>query len=385
MRLLISGAVAVALLAPAGTASAAPTVTATPLPVPDGTTNSVVSDLNDAGVAVGRADVDGTSRALRWDAAGYTALPAPAQRPGASAARVSESGVVVGSIGEPDVNQRSIRHWRPDGTTGDCPLTLWAPLGVEDANESGDALVGTVTSGRRFSATVCRADGGTVNTDLAVAHALSDDGRVAGARPGSSATNYNYVPTVLSAGGTATTLPVPAGQAGVAYDFGPGDAVVGALGTMRFGTGPSITFVPRVAVIWSGGRITELGTLGGDTSVPADTGRAVNAAGDVIGTSTTASGETHAFRWRAGTLTDLGTLGGPSSAPTAINDQGQVVGASRTAAGETHAFRWDDGELTDLGAPGGTASSAADVNASGVVVGTVTTTTGTQAVRWTAS
>ncbi|GAA0235646.1 hypothetical protein [Cryptosporangium japonicum] len=383
MRLLLGGALAVALLVPAATAHAAPTVTATPLPVPDGTTSSAVSDVDDAGIAVGRADVGGTPQALRWDDSGYTALPGSAQRPGASAARISDGGVVVGSIGEPDVNQRAIRHWRPDGTTGDCPITLGAPLGVEDANGSGDALVGTVTSGRRFSATVCRADGGTTNTDLAVAHAIADDGRVAGARPGNSATNVNHVPTVLTADGTATTLPVPAGQAGVAYDFGPGDVVVGALGTMRFGTGPSVTFVPRVAVVWSGGRITELGTLGGDTSVPADTGRAVNAAGDVIGTSTTASGETHAFRWRAGTLTDLGTLGGAGSVPTAINDQGQVVGSSTTASGATHAFRWDDGALTDLGAPGGTGSAAVDVNDSGVVVGTVTTASGTQAVRWT--
>ncbi|MFG1927210.1 hypothetical protein [Cryptosporangium sp. NPDC048952] len=380
MRLLISGALAVALLVPAGTAQAAPTVTATPLPVPAGTTDSAVYDINNSGVAVGNATVGGTPQALRWEGSSYTALPGSTQRPGASAARITDSGVVVGSVGEPDINQRAIRHWRADGTTGDCSLGTWAPLGVQDLNESGAALVNTVTSGRRFSATVCRADGSTTTTALSVAYAISDDGSVAGARTN---TNYTYVPTILSTGGTTTDLPVPAGQAGVAYGFGSGDTVAGALGTMQFGTGPSIFFVPRVAVVWSGGQLTELGTLGGSTSVPANTGRAVSSSGDVIGTSTTASGDTHAFRWHAGTMTDLGTLGGSSSTPTAINDQGQVVGFSTTASGENHAFLWSDGTMVDLGAPGGTSSSAVDVNDAGVVVGTVTTSTGSRAVRWT--
>jgi probable HAF family extracellular repeat protein len=57
--------------------------------------------------------------------------------------------------------------------------------------------------------------------------------------------------------------------------------------------------------------LRDLGTLGGLDSF----GQAVNASGQVAGDSTTAGGETHAFLSGpgGGPLTDLGTLGGVSS------------------------------------------------------------------------
>jgi uncharacterized membrane protein len=39
-------------------------------------------------------------------------------------------------------------------------------------------------------------------------------------------------------------------------------------------------------------------------------------------------------------MTDLGTLSGAESCATAINERGQVVGESTTASGETHAVLW---------------------------------------------
>ena len=45
----------------------------------------------------------------------------------------------------------------------------------------------------------------------------------------------------------------------------------------------------------------------------------------------------------------LGTLGGATSVATAINDLDEVVGSSQTATGQTHAFLWRDGHMTDLG------------------------------------
>lgn len=65
---------------------------------------------------------------------------------------------------------------------------------------------------------------------------------------------------------------------------------------------------------------------------------------------------------------DLGTLGGNSSVPLAINDRGQVVGRSVTAAGESHAFLWERGVMRDL-APELPSSEASVVTNSGVIGG----------------
>ena len=69
---------------------------------------------------------------------------------------------------------------------------------------------------------------------------------------------------------------------------------------------------------------------------------AINAQGQVVGISFTASGEQHAFLWEKGTMTDLGTLGGLFSSAATINDSGQVVGHSTTVSGETRAVLWRD-------------------------------------------
>jgi probable HAF family extracellular repeat protein len=79
----------------------------------------------------------------------------------------------------------------------------------------------------------------------------------------------------------------------------------------------------------------------------------------------------HAFRYSGGAMTDLGTLGGINSAATAINATGTVVGSADTAAGHSHAFVESSGVMTDLGTLNGTAASsnALAVNSSRQVAG----------------
>ncbi len=103
---------------------------------------------------------------------------------------------------------------------------------------------------------------------------------------------------------------------------------------------------------------------------------AVNDMGQVVGSSLTANGQTHAFLWtREGGAQDLGTLGGLGSAALAINNSGQVVGYSETATGISHAFLWtQDAGMQDLFSLthktcAGCESYAEAINDSGVIVG----------------
>jgi len=126
--------------------------------------------------------------------------------------------------------------------------------------------------------------------------------------------------------------------------------------------------------------VVDLGTLGGDASAAAG----INASGQVVGWSATATGPTRAFLYAGGTMTALGTLsGGRDSQATAINDRGEVVGfAGINEFGPrfpefTQGFIWQDGAMKTLGTlycpctftqRYGT-SVAYAINASGQVVG----------------
>jgi probable HAF family extracellular repeat protein len=119
------------------------------------------------------------------------------------------------------------------------------------------------------------------------------------------------------------------------------------------------------AFTYNAGALTDLGTLGGATSI----GYAMNSAGQVAGRADLVGG-THAFLYSSGSLGDLGTLGGSYSSAAAINDAGQVVGESDTAgnAGPV-AFLYANGSMVSLGTLGSNYSTAYAINKSGTVVG----------------
>lgn len=124
--------------------------------------------------------------------------------------------------------------------------------------------------------------------------------------------------------------------------------------------------------IWEDGHFKDLGTLGGTYAVAGGLGGgdppgggAINNRGQVAGTSNL-SGDSnwHPYLWSNGKMTDLGTLGGPNGEAYWINDEGDVVGRADIPEGNAHhAFLWRNGTMLDLGAaPGWPCSTAVAMN-----------------------
>jgi chitinase len=80
------------------------------------------------------------------------------------------------------------------------------------------------------------------------------------------------------------------------------------------------------------------------------------------GWSTTISSFTHAFLYSGGSMSDLGTLGGARSGADGINNSGQVTGFADLSNGTTHAFLYSGGSMSDLGTLGGTGSEGLGIN-----------------------
>jgi probable HAF family extracellular repeat protein len=130
------------------------------------------------------------------------------------------------------------------------------------------------------------------------------------------------------------------------------------------------------AMLYSGGTITDLGTLGGTIS----DAHSINDVGQIVGWSDiTDDLARHAVLWNGATLTNLAALGGNETFSTAedINNLGQIVGYSEIISGSSHATLWEGSSLvdlnnylpTDLAAAGWVLTQAKGINDSGVIVG----------------
>jgi probable HAF family extracellular repeat protein len=141
------------------------------------------------------------------------------------------------------------------------------------------------------------------------------------------------------------------------------------------------------AILWSGGKMRDLGTLGGATSIAGD----VNVSGQITGVSfnTTPDSypplivpgatQTRAVLWRDGHhIYDMGTLGGPDSWSFFINDHGQATGFSyinyvrgSNGAPTVDPFFWDPKRrrMLDMGGFGGTFGYPTSLNNRGEVGG----------------
>jgi len=153
------------------------------------------------------------------------------------------------------------------------------------------------------------------------------------------------------------------------YDYSVGQAI-NTSGQITGASGKSGSNLADI-VLYSDGKMTSLGTLGGATGI----GNGINTSGQIAGYSTIANGTYHAFLSSGGTLTDIGDLGGGSAVAYGINDAGQVVGSAVTSNGANHPFLYSNGQMTDLGTLGSPDNVswwnvAQGINSSGVIAGT---------------
>lgn len=117
------------------------------------------------------------------------------------------------------------------------------------------------------------------------------------------------------------------------------------------------------AFVYRDGVVTDLGTLDDRDPGARSEATAINASGQVVGSS-----NGHAFVHEAGRMRDLGTLGGNNSAARAINARGVIVGSASNELGQPTAFVYSQ-SMAALPAPA--YANATGINASGQVVGSV--------------
>ncbi|HJU24319.1 MAG TPA: hypothetical protein VJ891_17580 [Casimicrobiaceae bacterium] len=232
-------------------------------------------------------------------------------------------------------------------------------------------------------------DLGTLGGNMSVANQVNSQGLVVGAATNAIdedpdiAGSFLFAPAaqqvraVLWQSGTMRDLGTLGGNDANAVFVNESGAVTGISTTdaqVNDATGAPTTH----PFVWKNGRMQDLGTLGGTfattgTFIRGPWGRVMNEAGEVAGTSTLPGDDTwHAFLWSKGRMTDLGTLGGSISEAYAVNDGGQVVGRARLSDVPVvrHPFLWEKGAMIDLGTLDPcTLGEATSINANGQIVG----------------
>lgn len=194
-----------------------------------------------------------------------------------------------------------------------------------------------------------------------VAVAIDDSGNVSG----------TYRPTTVAEPNhafrwSAATGLVDLGTLGGTNSFAHGISGARAVGEGTLASGENRAFLSDAT------GIHDLGTLPGGGGLDGSRAFGVNASGAVVGASRDANGFVRAVRWSGGAVTDLGTLVGPglsNASAAAINASGVIVGSSDTTSGRTHAALWSGTTVTDLGSVGTDTSAATAVNATGVAAG----------------
>jgi probable HAF family extracellular repeat protein len=160
------------------------------------------------------------------------------------------------------------------------------------------------------------------------ARAINEQGQIVG---WSLTPSSAYVHPVLWENGQATDLgTLPGIWCGTAVAINDsGQVIVNCHTTSRHSR----------AFLWENGKRTPLRYPGQKETIAGD----INNAGQIVGGISLKRGnhEGRAFVWQNGTMTLLGTLPGDlSSGALAINQRGEIIGTSTSKTGATHAVLW---------------------------------------------
>jgi probable HAF family extracellular repeat protein len=149
-----------------------------------------------------------------------------------------------------------------------------------------------------------------------------------------------------------------------------------ALNNAGEATGTSSNPTAAIAVLFSGGKTTNINTLAADVSVAT----AMNGTAEVAGYNiySDLNSEFQAFLYSNGSMTNINkaSLFPAGTAAWGINNTGQVVGTGYLSSSNFHAFLYSGGKMTDLGPKGAYQASAVAINNSGQIVGSYYLTSG---------
>lgn len=171
------------------------------------------------------------------------------------------------------------------------------------------------------------------------AYAINNAGQIAGVTHGDS--YYTRTVAIVWEGGDSRRL-IPYGHYSFASDINDGGEIVGEFHDLFHPSEPWEGFIGRA---W--GDYRTLGSLGGTHT----SARAINEAGQVVGTSSAADGSRSAFLWEDGRMEDIGTpFGFPESFALSVNEGGEVAGGLYWTREYDHALVHRGGSTADLDA-----------------------------------
>ncbi len=172
--------------------------------------------------------------------------------------------------------------------------------------------------------------GGTASA----ARAINNKGLVVG---DAQTTGRQMHAVFWSAGEVHDLGTLPGGNVSHAFDVNDSGEIAGEA---------NVTLNGKVhAVVWSKGRIRDLGLLPKGSLSSA---LAMNNKHEAVGFADDEDGGSKAVLFSRGRVIDLGSLGDDPSSALGINDAGQIVGSSPVAEGKMRAFLWERGHLHDL-------------------------------------